>query len=241
MKNVKKYWHLMLACLIVGYLITHGGKSAENVEIKTGMEIAIHGKGDIMACLLCHGVDGLGKPASGYPRLAGLNADYMARQLGDFALGQAKTRNQKNEPSTVYAPGARHDIYMSPMAKLMAPSDRHAVAAYYASLPALVLATPADAKLLASGQKIALHGKPEAGVPRCYACHGLDGAGVGSAFPPIIGQPTLYIKNQMDKWKTGARDNDPNALMKSIATKLTNSEKDAVSAYLANTSFSSKD
>jgi cytochrome c553 len=35
-------------------------------------------------CLSCHGPDGAGNAAAGFPRLAGLNAAYLERQLHSY-------------------------------------------------------------------------------------------------------------------------------------------------------------
>ena len=50
--------------------------------------IAIHGndKG-AKPCIACHGADSTAQAATGIPRLAGLNAAYLLKQLNDFASG----------------------------------------------------------------------------------------------------------------------------------------------------------
>lgn len=53
---------------------------------------AVYGKGGAnpaaMACVTCHGAEGEGMAAAGFPRLAGLSAGYMKKQLADFASGE---------------------------------------------------------------------------------------------------------------------------------------------------------
>ena len=39
-------------------------------------------------CQACHGAQGEGNPAGGFPRLAGQTADYLAAQLRNFADGR---------------------------------------------------------------------------------------------------------------------------------------------------------
>ena len=39
------------------------------------------------SCFLCHGADGE-SASEGFPRLAGQNADYIAKQLANFKSGQ---------------------------------------------------------------------------------------------------------------------------------------------------------
>lgn len=41
------------------------------------------------ACMACHGMDGMGVAPAGFPRLAGLSADYLSKQLRDFRVGLA--------------------------------------------------------------------------------------------------------------------------------------------------------
>ena len=40
------------------------------------------------ACVACHGADGMGLAPAGFPRLAGLSADYLSKQLHDFQSGK---------------------------------------------------------------------------------------------------------------------------------------------------------
>ncbi|MHB8825444.1 MAG: c-type cytochrome, partial [Thiobacillus sp.] len=63
--------------------------------------------------------------------------------------------------------------------------------------------------------------------------HAVDGLGVAPAFPPIAGQHAAYTVSQLQAWKTGARTNDPQTLMKTVAEKLTDDEIHAVANYLA--------
>ena len=55
----------------------------------SGAKIAQQGtpKG-VAPCMTCHGADGAGMAPTTYPRLAGLDADYMAKQLRNFRAGK---------------------------------------------------------------------------------------------------------------------------------------------------------
>src|SRR6185437_11794020 len=44
------------------------------------------------ACTPCHGKQGEGQPTTGVPRLAGLNAQYLGRQIASFKDGTRKNR-----------------------------------------------------------------------------------------------------------------------------------------------------
>jgi cytochrome c553 len=125
---------------------------------------------------------------------------------------------------------------MQPLARLLSVGDRHAVATYFASLPASpaskandsASAEPADV-----GAWIATRGRWEQGLPACAQCHGPGGIGVGSVFPPLAGQPASYIASQLHGWKDGIRPPGPMALMQVVASKLSNTDITAVAAYYA--------
>jgi cytochrome c553 len=46
------------------------------------------GSNGAMACVACHGAEGAGNAQAGFPRLDGLDADYMTRQLEAFRAEQ---------------------------------------------------------------------------------------------------------------------------------------------------------
>jgi cytochrome c553 len=46
------------------------------------------------ACIACHGPNGRGNPAAGYPALNGQHAAYTAKQLRDYASGARKSDGQ---------------------------------------------------------------------------------------------------------------------------------------------------
>ena len=43
------------------------------------------------ACIACHGPNGRGNPAAGYPSIAGQYAKYAAKQLREYASGTRQT------------------------------------------------------------------------------------------------------------------------------------------------------
>lgn len=186
--------------------------------VPDGRKISIEGnsKGAV-ACMSCHGADGFGQPASGFPRLAGLDASYIAKQLHDF----------KN--------GTRKNPVMAPFASALTDAEIKSVADYYAHLapPAKPAEKAADATLVKCGAEIAKHGIWSRGVPACFQCHGENGRGVPPHFPPVVGQSANYIAAQIRNWKAGTRANDPVGLMKAVSDKLKDDEIAAVAAYLA--------
>ena len=185
---------------------------------ETGEQLAKSGNAaGAPACVTCHGPAGQGQGAAGFPRLAGLNADYFGAQLRGFH------------------DGTRVNPIMGPIAKLLTVADGRALADYYAALPAVDATGDAAASTstVTSGESLAKNGDWKYGVPACAQCHGAAGLGVGAAFPQIAGQSVVYLSNQLQAWKTGTRKNDPMGLMHGIALKLSAADVSAVAAYYA--------
>jgi cytochrome c553 len=167
-------------------------------------------------CQSCHGIDGAGQEAAGYPRLAGLDAGYLRRQLDDFASG------------------ARDNPVMKPTAVALSADERETMAGYYSRLP--LHAVPAGrgpAVDDGTGALLATRGRWSKQVPACEQCHGPGGVGVGTNFPPLAGQPAAYIEAQLKAWKAGTRRNDPLQLMQHVSKSLDDADIAAVAAWFA--------
>jgi len=178
--------------------------------------IAQQGSGQTTACASCHGKDGGGQAS--FPRLAGMNATYLLKQLQDFTNG------------------LRTNAVMQPIAATLSPADRTAMARYYAGLPipAATLATmQAPAADGSPGARLATRGHWSQGIPACVQCHGPGGVGIGDNFPAIAGQPAGYIAAQLNAWRNGTRKNDPLELMRHLSRRLTDDEIKAVSEWFA--------
>jgi len=67
-------------------------------------------------------------------------------------------------------------------------------------------------------------------VPACASCHGSNGYGT-QQLPRLAGQHPSYLERQLKEFDSRTRTND-NAIMHSIASKLTALETRAVSVYL---------
>ena len=170
-----------------------------------------------MACVTCHGADGEGMAAAGFPRLAGLSADYLKKQLADFASGE------------------RANPIMQPLAAALSTEEANAVITMLANKPRpQVERISRAAAAQETGAVLALRGAWERNIPECVACHGPSGVGVGKAFPPLVGQSAQYLSSQLIAWQQGTRKNDPNDLMGHIARSLTEGEITAVSVHFAN-------
>jgi thiosulfate dehydrogenase len=183
-----------------------------------GAEIALRGASHpgAVACTSCHGSDGGGNAESGFPRLAGLNATYLERQLH------------------AYQQGSNKNPVMAEMAGSLTNQEISEVSAYYAGLqPVSHAKAPADVAV-ATGEQLARYGDmPARGLPPCVQCHGPGGLGVGSVFPPLAGQPYQYIVDQINAWQSGLRSGDPLGLMKQVASLLTAEVVRSVAAYYA--------
>lgn len=70
-----------------------------------------------LPCITCHGADGKGMAAAGFPRLAGLPSEYIAKQLRDFKAG------------------TRMNPIMQPVAIALSDEEVAAVAKAYSELP----------------------------------------------------------------------------------------------------------
>ena len=189
-----------------------------------GGVLAQKGSAGIPACLACHGPNGEGQAAAGFPRLAGQHQAYLVKQLQAFANGQRK------------------NAQMDPIAGALSAQQITDVAEYYASLPGWkpsanpVASTPQTVL----GYTLATSGNWRVGMPACFACHGEGGAGVAPHFPALAGQISTYTRTQLKAWQAGARGNDPQGLMKSVAIKMSDEEISAVSLYLENPTANGK-
>lgn len=177
------------------------------------------GKAAAMVCVACHQADGNGLELEGaapWPRLAGLDAVYLANQLRAFKSGE------------------RENTEMRPFADMLDDAQIDDVAAYFASLDARGPAQSADVpdELLAAGEKLALHGDWDRYIVPCISCHGPGNQGVGNVFPDIAGQHPGYIESQLQAWRDGTRRGDPLGLMQAIAQRMTDHDIKAVSAWL---------
>ena len=163
------------------------------------------------SCFLCHGADGE-SASEVFPRLAGQNAEYIAKQRENFKSGKRKS------------------TAMVPMVESLGAEDMAALGRFYASRPPHKEAAK-DAPLAAVGQYLYQAGNRFSGVPACASCHGKDGAG-SNTLPRLAGQHAAYLDNQLKQFNKRERNND-NAVMHTVVEKMTALEMAAVSEYLS--------
>ena len=159
-------------------------------------------------CHHCHGYKGEASNVI-YPRLAAQDKAYMVKQLTNFKSG------------------ARQGT-MNEIAKELSESDIVALADYFSQQPSLTHKVR-NSDLNAVGKYIFHKGNKYSGVPACASCHGNDGSGTVK-LPRLAGQHKRYISSQLEEFNLRKRTND-NVIMHSIATKLTELEREAVALY----------
>lgn len=178
---------------------------AAPVDLKRAEEI-VGGR-----CFLCHGLNGESASAV-FPRLAGQHSEYIAKQLGDFKSGK------------------RVSDTMKPQAEELTPAEMNALGAFFQAK--VVGPRPArDAELLAVGKYVFNRGNQFSGLPACATCHGAKGLGTPQ-LPRLAGQHPRYIEDQLKQFNKRERTND-NAVMHTIASKLSELETHAVAEYIA--------
>jgi cytochrome c553 len=191
----------------------------ESVSIPRGHLIAVGGGpgGAGAACFSCHGLQGQGDTGGAFPRLAGLDAHYLAKQMDD------------------YASGARANEVMTRIAQQLTQVDRQSVSLYYAGLVgrAPLFRSTADASLIQRGATLYAQGSAKHGIQACGNCHGPGGRGLNPVYPAIAGQPPAYIETQLRLWQAGIRRNDIADLMGSAVRRMVDEDIRAVSAYVA--------
>lgn len=198
--------------LALATLLTAGAAAASESAPVLGDAKA--GEGKAAVCAACHGGDG-NPTDKQYPKLAGQNEAYIARQLEAF-------KSQK-----------RQNPIMVGFATPLSTQDMHDIGAFFATKTALP--GVADDKLLARGQALYRGGDAKLGVPACMACHGPDGRGMaGTGYPQLGGQWADYVTAKLKDWKGGTTwGDDTNAkIMPAIAASLTEADINAVASYV---------
>ncbi len=69
---------------LAGLLAMASSALAAGGDPQRGAQLAMQGDGSGAPCLACHGADGAGNDAAGFPRLAGLDADYLAKRDAEW-------------------------------------------------------------------------------------------------------------------------------------------------------------
>jgi len=173
---------------------------------------AAAGQGKTAVCAACHSADGNSMIAN-FPKLAGQHESYLLKQMKDIKSG------------------ARPVVEMTGLLDNLSDQDLEDIAAYFSSKK--IQGGKVAKDQLELGQQIYRAGLASKAVPACTACHAANGQGMSAAgFPGLSGQHAAYSEKQLKDFRVGARSNDPQAMMRDIAAKLSDVEIKAVSSYL---------
>ena len=195
---------LMLAAVVIAPL-AHGAGDPEA------------GKAQAAPCAACHGQDGASPIDPTYPVLAGQVEGYLFRQLEMIQSGE------------------RNIALMAGQLNGKSEQDLMDLAAYYASLPDKVAQTDADDETISLAEGIYRGGILDKGVAACTSCHAPSGDGNAPAgFPDIGGQSVAYTVAQLKAYREGERATDETygGMMRGVASRLTDTEIEALAAYL---------
>ena len=162
-------------------------------------------------CFVCHGAEGE-SASEVFPRLAGQHWEYIAKQLDNFKSGKRKS------------------TAMVEMVAKLTPDEMVALGKYFEK-QSLRTEPPKDAALAAVGRYIYHQGNKFSALPACVSCHGERALGTTS-LPRLAGQYAAYTESQLKQFNQRERTND-NAVMHSIAAKMTPLEMAAVAEYLS--------
>lgn len=210
-----KFQSIVLSLRLCGALLCSAAVVAQaNADAGTAQGSAEAGQTKATPCVACHGVNGNSvNPV--WPSLAGQHQQYIVKQLKAF----------KNDE--------RVDPLMTPMAKTLTDADMEDLGAYFAAQSPTGL--EAEPSKVAEGQRLYRSGEPVNGIAACTACHGPTGAGNPAAkYPAVRAQHSAYVVAQLKAYRSGTRKTDQpqNQMMRNIAAKLSDTQIEAVAAYV---------
>ncbi|HET7363564.1 MAG TPA: c-type cytochrome [Burkholderiales bacterium] len=156
-------------------------------------------------CKGCHGLDGKGA-APGIPHLAAQSERYLVSALKEY-----KDNNRTHAALRAIAEG-------------LTDADTRNVAAYYAGLPPVQLASQTQPKQITPYE----HGKALASA--CAQCHGPDGNSKTSGTPSLAGQQLRYLVVAMDEYLHSERKA---ASMHAVVPRLGKLDKEDLALYFA--------
>lgn len=178
-----------------------------NADPNAGRELAT-------SCAACHGQQGISMVGS-FPNQAGQQMSYLAKQIMDIRDGR------------------REVAQMAGQVDEFSDQDAWDVAAYLANMDPNIGQAKDDAELLARGEELYRAGDMSKGIPACTACHTPTGQGIGTAvYPALSGQHAEYTVSTLQDFAAGVRRNDPNSIMRDIASKMSDRDMEAVANYV---------
>lgn len=200
---------LLLSLLLVAGSLQAQDQAADTAKAKQIVETI---------CAACHGIDGNSQLPDN-PKLAGQIPEYLYKQLREYKSWDGN-------------PPVRENAVMNAMVAGLDDADMKALASYFAS-QTLQPEAASNLDTIEQGQRIWRGGIADKGVPACAGCHGPAGTGLPAQYPRIAGQFPQYTVTQLQHFRDGGRENDPNQMMRMIALKMTDAEMRAVADYAA--------
>lgn len=168
------------------------------------------------SCMACHGMHGISVNGGTFPNLAGQWKAYLVQQLQDFKS------HKRADPQAAIMWGMVAPLTDGQIGKVaqyfseQKPDTGHAY----------------NEKLIAEGKKLYYGGIPSVNLPACMACHGATLQGIPPFFPMLAGQKRSYVKEQLNYFKSGARNNDPKGMMRYVASKLDKKQIAALAEFI---------
>ena len=163
-------------------------------------------------CIACHAIDG-NSVVSVNPKLAGQHAAYISKQLNNFKSG------------------LRENIVMAGMVANLTEEDMINLGNYFSEQD-ILLSSAQKNGVGSLGENIFRAGIKSKGVAACAGCHGPSGHGIPDKYPRLNAQHSEYTLAQLNAFRLGLRKNDPEAVMRTIAQKLTEQEMQSVADYI---------
>ena len=160
--------------------------------------------GEFDICQGCHGVNGQGNAELGAPRIAGLDAQYIGRQLANFRDGQRGGGDSFGEQ-------------MITIASTLDDTTIGRLSAYVSALPETEVTRTLKGDTRAGQSTFAT----------CAACHGANGEGNASlGGPRLAGMSDWYLARQFSAFASGKRGAAPGDMsgvtMRAIAGNMKN-------------------
>ncbi|MGM0536640.1 MAG: c-type cytochrome [Pseudomonadota bacterium] len=199
--------------LLASLAITVGAVGVAHADLQADADAAA-GKEKAQSCAACHGQEGI-SPSGAFPNQAGQQASYLAKQIMDIRDGH------------------REVAQMAGQVDDFSDQDAWDVAVYYADMEPAVGQADADEALVERGRELYRAGDMAKGIPACAACHTPTGEGIGTAvYPALSGQHPEYTLSTLQDFASGERNNDPANIMGDIASKMSDSDMEAVANYV---------
>ena len=226
---IRKTGQAVAACLLVllffSSVIVRAAEDSDELDMEYGEEIN-------ETCAGCHGVFGQGSLGGEYPRLAGLDAEYIAKQLSEFKL-----RKRINIPMIPFANDRE-----------LPGDDVRVISMYLSNIQLPTRLEPVDEenfdaleRLHASKRVVNISDYPgdielgrKAYDKECASCHAKDGYGKKDKKAPMLaGQYSEYLLRQIQNYRSGERLHDEDVDDRALFNEISDDVINGMLAYLA--------